>query len=121
MTQTQSTDRAIILQAMVSVAAADGDLHENELATIRTVYEQITGEVVSADDINSAHGSHRSQSLTFTEQLALERDRLTRGASPSGRNMLHRLPMSIRSAYLSRTPRLFMMSRSRISEGVDCG
>ena len=78
MPQTQSTHSAIILLAMVTVAAADGDLHEDELATIRTVYEQITGEVVSADDINSAHGSHRSQSLTFTEQLALERDRLTR-------------------------------------------
>lgn len=78
MPQTQSTDRAIILLAMVSVAAADGDLHEDELATIRTVYEQVTGEVVSADDINSAHNNLQSQDLTFTEQLALERDRLTR-------------------------------------------
>ncbi len=78
MPQIQSADRAIILLAMVSVAAADGDLHEDELATIRTVYEQVTGEVVSADDINSAHDSLQSQDLTFTEQLALERDRLTR-------------------------------------------
>ncbi len=78
MPQTQSTDRAIILLAMVSVAAADGDVHEDELATIRTVYEQVTGEVVSADDINSAHNNLQSQDLTFTEQLALERDRLTR-------------------------------------------
>lgn len=78
MPQTQSTDRAIILLAMVSVAAADGDVHEDELATIRTVYEQVTGEVVSADDINSAHNNLQSQDLTFTEQLALERDRLAR-------------------------------------------
>jgi len=78
MPQTQSADRVIILLAMVSVAAADGDLHEDELATIRTVYEQVTGEVVSADDINSAHNNLQSQDLTFTEQLALERDRLTR-------------------------------------------
>jgi tellurite resistance protein len=77
-TQKKSTDGAIILQAMVSVAAADGDLHKDELATIRTVYEQITGEMVSTDDINSTHNSLRSQDFTFTEQLALERDRLTR-------------------------------------------
>ncbi len=76
MPQIQSADRAIILLAMVSVAAADGDLHEDELATIRTLYEQITGEVVSADDINSAHDNLRSQDITFTDQLALERDRL---------------------------------------------
>ena len=55
MTQKKSTDGAIILQAMVSVAAADGDLDKDELATIRTVYEQITGEMVSTDDINSTH------------------------------------------------------------------
>ena len=78
MPQIQSADRAIILLAMVSVAAADGDLHEDELATIRTLYEQITGEVVSADDINSAHDNLRSQDITFTDQLALERDRLKR-------------------------------------------
>ncbi len=78
MPQIQSADRAIILLAMVSVAAADGDVHEDELATIHTVYEQVTGEVVSADDINSAHNNLQSQDLTFTEQLALERDRLTR-------------------------------------------
>ncbi len=78
MPQIQSADRAIILLAMVSVAAADGDLHEDELATIRTIYEQITGEVVSADDINSAHDNLRSQDITFTDQLALERDRLKR-------------------------------------------
>ena len=46
MTQTQSTDRTFILQAMVSMAAADGDVHEDELATIRSVYQQFTGETV---------------------------------------------------------------------------
>ncbi len=77
MPQTQSTHSAIILLAMVTVAAADGDLHEDELATIRTIYEQVTGEVISADDINSAHDKLLSQDITFTEQLAQERDSLT--------------------------------------------
>lgn len=78
MPQIQSPDRAFILQAMVSVAASDGDLHENELETIRIIYEKITGEKLSADDINSAHDRHRSQDITFTDQLALEHKRLTR-------------------------------------------
>ena len=78
MTQIQSAGRAFILQAMVSVAAADGDLHENELATIRTIYEKITGEKISVEDINSAHDGQRSQDVTFVDQLALERKRLTR-------------------------------------------
>ncbi len=78
MTQTQSTDRAIILQAMVSVAAADGDLHENELATIRTVYERITGQAVGAHEIDTAPNGGPSQGRAFAGQLARERDRLTR-------------------------------------------
>jgi DnaJ-domain-containing protein 1 len=78
MTRTQRTDRTFILQAMVSMAAADGDVDENELATIRSVYEQATGETLSTDDINTAPYSDRSQGLTFADQLAIERDRLTR-------------------------------------------
>jgi DnaJ-domain-containing protein 1 len=78
MTQKQSTDRDYILKAMVSMAAADGDLHDNELATIRTVYEQNTGEVISAEDINKVLQGRRSQATTFAEQLAAEQNQLTR-------------------------------------------
>ena len=78
MTQAQSTDRTFILQAMVSMAAADGDVHESEAATIRTVYLQVTGDVVSADEINAAPDAYRARGLTFADQLEQERHRLTR-------------------------------------------
>ncbi len=78
MTQGQSTDRTFILQAMVSMAAADGDVDENELATICSVYEQATGEALSTDDINTAPYSVQTSGLTFADQLATARDRLTR-------------------------------------------
>ena len=78
MTQAQSTDRTFILQAMVSMAAADGDVHESEAATIRTLYSQVTGDAVSADEINAAPDAYRALGLTFADQLARERHRLTR-------------------------------------------
>jgi DnaJ-domain-containing protein 1 len=78
MTQKQSTDQDYILKAMVSMAAADGDFHDNELATIRTVYEQNTGEAISAEDINKVSLGRRSQATTFAEQLAAEQNQLSR-------------------------------------------
>jgi len=78
MTQGPRNNRTFILQAMMSMAAADGDLHENELATIRTIYEQISGEDLTADDINSAPHSNRSQGFTFVDQLAIARNQLSR-------------------------------------------
>jgi hypothetical protein len=72
------TDRDLILQAMVSLAAADGDLHDDELATISTVYEQITGDKVSVDDIKSVSGGDGSDSSTFIDKLAQERDQLSK-------------------------------------------
>ena len=78
MTQAQSTNRTLILQAMVSMAAADGDVREHEVATIRTVYSQVTGNVVTADEINAAPDAYRARGLTFADQLAQECHRLTR-------------------------------------------
>ena len=78
MTQATNTDRTFILQAMVSMAAADGDLHEDEMATIRSVYERFTGEAVSRDDINAAPRGRQSREVSFAGQLASARDQLTR-------------------------------------------
>ncbi len=78
MTQIQRSERSFILQAMLSMAAADGDLHDNELATIRTVYERITGEMVTVDDIKIAPHGDQAQGLAFAGQLAVARDQLTR-------------------------------------------
>jgi tellurite resistance protein len=60
------------------MAAADGNVDESELATIRAVYKQITGEVINADDIDTTPYSVQSCGLSFADKLALERDRLTR-------------------------------------------
>jgi tellurite resistance protein len=78
MTQTHSANQAFILQAMLSIAAADGNLHDDELATIRTIYEQVSGEALSTDDINTASSLNRSSGLSFADRLAITRDQLTR-------------------------------------------
>ncbi len=78
MTQGQSTDRTFILQAMMSMAAADGEVDEREIATIRTVYEQVSGEALSAEEINIARGRTRSASFSFADRLSITRDQLTR-------------------------------------------
>jgi len=78
MTQAHSTDRNFILQAMVSMAAADGDALESKAATISTLYTQVTGDAVSADEINAAPCAYHARGLTFAGELAREHCRLTR-------------------------------------------
>jgi DnaJ-domain-containing protein 1 len=78
MTQARSTDRTFILQAMVSMAASNGDVLESEAATISTLYSRITGDAVSADEITSAPGAYRARGLTFAGQLAREHHHLSR-------------------------------------------
>ncbi len=78
MTEIQSTDRVFILKAMVAMAAADGDLHDDELATICTVYEKNTGEAISADDINTVSQSRQAQTSSLPEQLAEVQGQLAR-------------------------------------------
>ncbi len=78
MTQAQSIERTFILQAMVSMAAANGEVHESEAATIATLYGQLTGDVVSTDEINTAPDAYRARGLTFAGQLEQERHALTR-------------------------------------------
>ena len=77
MAQALSTDNTYILQAMVSMATADGDVHQSEAATISALYAQVTGEEISTDEINSAPLSYRAQGLTFAGMLAQERQQLS--------------------------------------------
>ncbi len=90
MIQTQNANQAFILQAMLSIAAADGNLHDDELTTIRTIYEQVSGEALSADDINTASCLNRSTGLSCADRLAITRDQLTRELKE----------MILRSAYM---------------------
>ena len=78
MTQTPSANQSFILQAMMSMAAADGEVDEREIATIRTVYEQVSGEALSAEEINIARGRTRSPGFSFADRLSITRDQLTR-------------------------------------------
>lgn len=77
MTQSESIGKTFILQAMVSMAGATGEGHEREAATIGALYAQVTGDVVSADEINAAPDAYRARGLTFANQLERERHRLT--------------------------------------------
>ena len=78
MTQANNIERSFILQAMVSMAAADGDVLEIETAAIGALYAQVTGDAVSVDEITAAPCAYRVRGLTFAGQLAHEHHRLTR-------------------------------------------
>ncbi len=78
MTPIESRERTCILQAMVSMAASDGEVDAREVATIRKLFIQITGEAVSADEITRAPSGYRARGLTFAGKLARERHRLSR-------------------------------------------
>ena len=78
MTRIERRERTCILQAMVSMAAADGEVDAREAATIRKLYIQIAGEAVSADEITRAPAGYRARGLTFVGKLARERHRLSR-------------------------------------------
>ena len=78
MTQANSIERSFILQAMVSMAVADGDVPESKAASISTLYAQVTGDVVSMDEITSAPCAYRALGLTFAGKLAREHHTLSR-------------------------------------------
>jgi tellurite resistance protein len=77
MAQAQSDTRRFILQAMVSMAAADGEVQDSEMATVRNLYSQFTGDIVSADEVSAATRACRARSFTFADLLARARGRLT--------------------------------------------
>lgn len=63
-----------ILQAMVSMATADGDVVESEVATIRVIYAEISdGRAVPADFDHASDATYR-----LTDRLARDRKALAR-------------------------------------------
>lgn len=46
--------RALLCRCLAAVSMADGDLDGREIATIVTMVEQVTGGVISADDVVAA-------------------------------------------------------------------
>ena len=59
MTQANNIERSFILQAMVSMAVADGNVPESKAASISSLYAQVTGDVVRTDEITSAPRAYR--------------------------------------------------------------
>lgn len=70
----QEDGRDYILQAMVSMAAADGDVHESEVAAIRSIYAHTTGREISDIDLGRAPVARRG----LTGDLARDRKTLAR-------------------------------------------
>ncbi|MDH3581485.1 MAG: TerB family tellurite resistance protein [Hyphomicrobiales bacterium] len=80
MTELQSETRIFVLQAMVSMAAADGRIALSETETICALYAELTGERPTIEEIATAPDAYRARGLTFADILARERARLTREA-----------------------------------------
>ncbi len=78
MTALQSETQTFILQAMVSMAAADGAIGLSETETICALYSQLTGKHPTIEEIATAPDAYRASGLTFADILARDRDRLTR-------------------------------------------
>lgn len=78
MTQAQSDTSTFILQAMVSMAAADGAIGLSETETICALYSHLTGERITIDEIATAPDNYRARGLTFADKLAQECHKLTR-------------------------------------------
>lgn len=54
MAQLSNKGRDLMLRAMISMAAADGDVADVETATVAAVFEKVAGESVEAHEIDSA-------------------------------------------------------------------
>ena len=46
MSQLNETGRDLMLRAMISIAAADGDVADVETAMVSAIFEKVTGEAV---------------------------------------------------------------------------
>jgi uncharacterized tellurite resistance protein B-like protein len=51
MNASEAAGQALLCQCLVSVSMADGELDGREIATILTVFEQVTGTTITADDV----------------------------------------------------------------------
>lgn len=76
----QSDTSTYILQAMIAVAAADGEVRAREAETIRQVYARFTGETIREDAIKSTPIAARDMSTAFPSTLARTCHRLTTDA-----------------------------------------
>lgn len=70
MAKITSANQQLILQAMVSMASADGEIDADETATIHRVYANETGEEISAQDVTKAADMLRASSGSLSSALS---------------------------------------------------
>lgn len=73
------TGRDLMLRAMITMAAADGDLADVESVTVSAVFEKVSGETVDASEIEATAASIAGDAKALTADLkaasgALEED-----------------------------------------------
>lgn len=70
MTSTGSTSQQLILQAMISIASADGEIDADEMTTLRRLYLKETGEEVSVSDVAKAARMLQANSASLSTALS---------------------------------------------------
>ena len=64
-------NQQLILQAMVSMASADGEIDSDEIAVIRSVYANETGEDISTRDVTQAATMLQASSESLSSVLSI--------------------------------------------------
>ena len=70
MAMIKRANQQLILQAMVSMASADGETDSDEIAAIRSVYANETGEDISTRDVTQAAAMLRASSESLSSVLS---------------------------------------------------
>lgn len=70
MNSSANASQQLILQAMISIASADGEIDAEEMATLRSRYAKETGEQVSIGDIAKAARELKSNSGNPVDALS---------------------------------------------------
>ncbi len=69
--------RRATIQAMVAMAAADGEIGEEEIEEIDSIYTRLTGQAVGANSISQIAGAFLHKKLSIEAMMANEREDLT--------------------------------------------
>lgn len=70
------TTRDLMLRAMISMAAADGDVADVECATISAIFEKVSGESVDKAEIEKAANGITGDSKALAKDLAAASDEI---------------------------------------------
>jgi len=70
------TTRDLMLRAMISMAAADGDVADVESATISAIFEKVSGESVNTAEIQQAAHGITGDSKALAKDLSAASDQV---------------------------------------------